>query len=154
MTRTLLVTETESLRVRPGGPATANIWLDINGCQFPMHRWNDFAVVVMGWWAVALLRLFRGVSSVERVDFMDGPYTVEVSKTSSGTLHFRALKGSDRTDEVAIAEGPAMPFVLGLISQSREILDACKRHAWWSKDADVLESSVEVLNQESTRLQG
>lgn len=152
MTRASVVAEADSVRVRLGGPATANIWVLIDGCEFPAHGWNDFVVVVLGWWVAALLLLLRNVSTQETVNFMDGPYAVEVSKTPTGMLQFRALEGADRSNEVAIGEAHAVPFVLGLISQSREILAECKRQGWWSEDAEALESSLNLLEQESAKL--
>jgi len=152
MTQSSIVVEVNSVRARPGGPATANIWLIVDGYEFPTPRWNDFVVVVLGWWVATLLVLLRNTSTRETVNFMDGPYAVEVSKTLSGMLKFRALEGSGRTREVATGEEPAMPFILGLLSQSHEILEECKRQGWWSKDAETLESSLEALEQESGRL--
>jgi hypothetical protein len=60
---------------------------------------------------------------------------------------FRALTGSARDSEVATGEEPIKPFILGLISQASEVLDECKRQAWWSKDAETLESSLKVLRK-------
>jgi hypothetical protein len=152
MTETSMIVETSSLAVRPGGPATANIWMVINGREFPMRRWNDFVVVVLSWWATALLQLLRNTSAKETLHFMDGPYTVEVSKTASGMLQFRALEGSGRNIETAIGEEPTLPFILGLIAQSREVLNECKLQNWWSKDAETLKISLEALEREFPRL--
>lgn len=148
MSQILLITEVATLKTDPGGAATANIWLDINGRPFPMHQWNDFAVVVMSWWAGAILRLVRGSIS-ETVDFMDGPYTVEITKTPSGLLRFRAFEGTNRSNEIAFGEGAAKPFISRLISESQDILSACGRQEWWSKDAEILKSSVEALGREA-----
>jgi hypothetical protein len=150
MTDIFMVVEPGSVSVRPSGPATANVWLSLAGCEFPMRGWNDFAVVILGWWATALLRLLRNVSTRETVNFMDGPYSVEVSRTPSGMLHLRALEGSTRNREMATGEVEANPFVLGLISQSRGVLDACRRQGWWSNDAQTLESALAALEQESS----
>jgi hypothetical protein len=147
MKRVFLVIEPKSLRLSPSGKALANIWLQINGLQFPMNHWNDFVVVIMSWWVLALLRLVSGVSSQEIVHFMDGPYAVEVAALPSGMLRFRALTRSSRDREVATGEEPINPFVLGLIAQTREVLEECKRQAWWSKDAEILESSSEALKK-------
>lgn len=152
MSELSVLVEIASLRVRSNGPATANIWFVINGREFPRGRWNDFVVVVLGWWVVGLLNLLRDTSTHETMRFMDGPYAVEVSKTSSGLLQFRAVEGASRNIEVAIGEGAAHSFVLELISQSREVLDACRRVSWWSSDAEILESSVNALEKESSRL--
>ncbi len=152
MKRTFLVIDSRTLRTRPAGPATANIWLEINGLQYPMLEWNDFVVIVMGWWVLALLRLVRGASALEIVHFMDGPYSVEVDILQTGMMQFRVLKRDlAGGDELATGEAPAKLFVPELISQSREVLCACKRQNWWSTDAEVLESSVEALELSEAR---
>jgi hypothetical protein len=66
---TSLAVETNSLTTRPGRPATGNIWLVINGRDFPAPQWNDFIVVILGWWAESLLRLLRNSSTKETVHF-------------------------------------------------------------------------------------
>jgi hypothetical protein len=107
---------------------------------------------------MALFRLLRGLNLrkvvKERVHFMEGPYAVEVSMPSSGLLRLRGLAGVDRDIEWEVGEAPALPFILGLISQSREALGACRRQAWWSRDAEILESSLETLKNESEKLPG
>ncbi len=148
MSQILLITEVDTLKTYPGGRATANIWLEINGRDFPMRQWNDFVIVVMSWWAAAMLRLVRG-SIAETVDFMDGPFTVEITKTPAGLLRFRALEGSNRSNEMAIGEGTSNSFISRLISESQEVLSSCRRRAWWSKDAEILESSIEALERET-----
>lgn len=149
-----LITNASSLNVRPGRPATADIWFIINGLGFPKQPWNDFAIVVLGWWATALSRLLRNATDRELVHFMDGPYAVEVSKVDIGLLRFRGLEGLDRSKEVAVCESPAMPFILEVIAQSRKILDECRRNGWWSEDAETLETSITALELESFRFQG
>ena len=81
------------------------------------------------------------------VYFMDGPYAVEISKTTSGKLLFRALEGFARKSEVAIGEGSAISFTRRVISQSREALNECRRLEWWSKDAEILELSLAKMEQ-------
>jgi hypothetical protein len=134
--------------------ATGNIWLDVGGCKFPAEGWNDFVVVVLGWWANALLRLLRSDSANETVNFMDGPYTVEVSMTSAGMLRFRALEGIGRHIEKSSGDALPIAFVESLILQSHEVISACRRQGWWSKDAEYLASSLELLQLELHRFSG
>ncbi len=131
--------------------AIGNIWLDVEGYKFPAEDWNDFVVVVLGWWANAMLRLLRNDSANETVNFMDGPYAVEVSITSAGMLRFRALEGIGRHIEKATGEAPPIAFVESLISQSREVISACRHQGWWSRDADYLVSSLESVQLELAR---
>ena len=142
-----LLSDTASLRVRPGGPVTGNICLQINDCHFPSPGWNDFVVVVMGWWATALLRLEQGQSTHERVPFMDGPYAVELTMVSPAVLRFRALQDENRNTEVASGDGALGVFIADLIVQGRAVLAACQRLNGWSKDAAQLEIALEDLTK-------
>ena len=49
-------------------------------------------------------------------------------------------------------EGLALPFVRELVSQSRDVLEGCRRQHWWSEDAEKLESSLDALQKESSQL--
>ena len=131
--------------------ATGNLWLDVGGCKFPAEGWNDLVVVVLGWWVNAVLRLLSNDSSCEVVNFMDGPYTVRVSMTSAEMLEFRALAGIGR--DIEKAKGEALPnaFAESLISQSHEVISACRRQGWWSRDAEDLASSLGLLQVELHR---
>jgi hypothetical protein len=145
---THLVTDVEVLSVRHQGPAIAGIWLAIGNSPFPMAGWTDFVVVVLSWWAAALVRLLRNQSQRERVYFMDGPYSVELSKSQSERLHFRMFAGAGGGREVAAAEVELNGFVNEVVHQSRRILDECKLRDWWSHDAETLESHLNVLMRE------
>ena len=73
-----LIVEAESLETRINGPALGNIRLVINDCEFPTANWNDFVVIVLGWWGASLLSLLNNDSTRETVRFMDGQYAVEL----------------------------------------------------------------------------
>jgi hypothetical protein len=150
MSLAALIVEPNSVKTRKGGPATGNIWLEINGAGFPKQHWNDFVVVLLGWWVNALLRLIHGARASQEVHFMEGPYAVELTKAASGTLQLRAFECATPTKEIAAGEVAIGPFITGLIAQSRELLDVCRELAWWSKDADELESSLNHLEKKAS----
>ena len=143
-----LVTELGMLNVRAQGPAIAGIWLVTGGSEFPRAGWNDFVVVVLGWWSSAILRLLENNSGMERVYFMDGPYSVEVSKAQSGRLQLRMFAGPSGGREVAVGEADIKRFVSELASQSRKLLDKCRLREWWSPDAEALASQLHDLDRE------
>lgn len=145
MNKVCLLTKIDTLVTPKGREATSNIRLEINGISFPQPRWNDFVLVVLTWWNQALLRLMSGVSNREQVDFMEGPYAVEVAISPSGILNFRADEGSARANEIVTGEELAMTFAHELITRSSEILDECKHRGWRSKGAETLESSSKAL---------
>ncbi|MEZ0469593.1 hypothetical protein [Luteimonas salinilitoris] len=149
---TKIIADAGSLCARKNEPATADIWLEINGTEFPARNWNDFAVVIMGWWSDALLRILRKISDRELIDFMDGPYAVEVTCVPGGRLMLRALQGVDRKLEVEAGEVFTLSFVHEFVFQAHRLLDACKHKNWWSKDAEMLAASLQPLNLELLRI--
>jgi hypothetical protein len=147
-TETRLVTELGKLKIRTHGPAIAGIWLETGGDGFPMVGWTDFVVKVLGWWSASVLSLLRNNSGTELVNFMDGPYAVEVSKVQSGKLQFRMLAGPSGGREVAAGEANVERFVGELTTQSRKLLDECRQREWWSPDAESLASYLRDLGRE------
>lgn len=145
--RTFIHADADSVEARVAGPATGNVWLTIGGHAFPAHRWNDFIVVVLSWWVVAVLRLLRKTSERELVHFMDGPYAVEIFNMPGGVLRFRALEGAQRNHERAVGEASVAGFVAELMARSYEVLDACRQRNWWSPDADKLQTYLKELEQ-------
>lgn len=116
-----------------------------------MVGWSDLIVVVLGWWAAAILRLLRNDSRMERVHFMDGPYAVEISRPASGRFHLRMFAGPSGGLEVAAGEADVERFISELSSQSRTLLYECKLQGWWSADADELTSHLQNLDRELAR---
>jgi hypothetical protein len=144
MTNSFLIVDANSLETRLKGPALGDLRIVINGCDFPSARWNDFVVVVLGWWIDAILRLLNKINAQETVNFMDGPYAVEITAVSSSILQFRTIGGTVKTD-VAVGEALIVPFSQELIAQSRQVLNECIRQNWWSNDAQRLQSLLKSL---------
>lgn len=71
-----IVIELESVRVGADGTATGVIYWDVEGAQFPEAGWNDFVVVILGWWLQDVIALLRGETKDVALDFMDGPFSV------------------------------------------------------------------------------
>jgi len=116
---------------------------------FPAVGWDDFGVVILGWWAGALCRILRSESKNELVHFMDGPYAVEVSMPEPGMLNFRMIA---RDVEVGTGAAEAKLFVANVIAQSQKLLDECRLQGGWSSDADHLASELMTLEQEARLL--
>lgn len=113
-----------------------------------MVGWNDFVVVVLGWWVAAVLRLSQNDSASERIHFMDGPYAVEISRMPSGRFQFRMFAGPNGGREVAVGEAEVRQFISELSAQSRKLLDQCRLRGWWSLDAEVLKSRLQIMDRE------
>lgn len=151
MNKVLFSIDIGSLQVSSSGAITANIWLEIGGHEFPMRNWNDFAVVIMGWWANALLRLLKKSSNQELIDFMEGPYVVEIRSASLEKFAFRGLQGINRNLEVAVSEAAVMPFINEFICHAQKLLGVCRDRNLRTDDVETLEVSLSALNREYFR---
>jgi hypothetical protein len=78
----MIVIDLESVEVRPDGTATGVIYWDVEGIRFPEVGWNDFVVVVIEWWVQALVRFLQGGMAHVTLDFMDGPFSVNIRKAN------------------------------------------------------------------------
>src|SRR5262245_3751542 len=146
---TSIVVDPSSLRIRETTPATGDICLLLDSKPFPTESWNDFVVVVLGWWTAACARLLLGHSEAESVDFMDGPFTVELSIIQSHTLSLRAMRRGrgQRSHEVASADTSLFTFLDALLSASHAILDACRERNHWSPDVRILQHEAAALGR-------
>jgi hypothetical protein len=116
---------------------------------FPAAGWNDFIVVVIGWWARAVLQLLRGTSKREEVHFMDGAYLVELVKRSSSEWDIRLFEtgGAKRLRSQETID--ATLLVDSIVAASQSVLAACREHNLWSVDADALADQELALRKES-----
>ena len=105
-TDTLLVADAETLEFRQGGPAIGGIWLVTESGAFPQVGWSDFVVVLLCWWADALLKVLLNQDIQARVHFMAGPYAVDVAR-SFGMLNFRMIARDARLVPVKRQSSPS-----------------------------------------------
>ncbi|BDR57686.1 hypothetical protein [Xylocopilactobacillus apicola] len=73
-----LVINPDSVRVSHSKISTqiySDIYFQIGETFFPEEKWDDFSVIVLGWWLKEALSISSDSRSVFR--FMDGPYYFE-----------------------------------------------------------------------------
>lgn len=63
--KTIISVEIETMEFRFGGPATGNITIDVDNKGFPKSSWNDFVIVILGWWTTAILRIMLNESPIK-----------------------------------------------------------------------------------------
>ncbi len=109
----------ESIRFRASAPAVGDIRLEFDGKSFPSRSWNDFVIVILGAMCRAITEVLEGGEGrVELVYFMEGPYTVEVSRRADALL----LRAFDRGEAMLCAEGPAIRFASDLAQTAKLVL--------------------------------
>jgi hypothetical protein len=126
------------------GNVLGGIWLSVDGSAFPTALWSDFIVVVLGWWCQALLELLSGDQGPIEVNFMDGPYRVDLGPLDRGSLHVVLVERDRKGREADVEVGP---LVLSVLSAAARTLQECKAHNWWSRDEETLAQAREDLRR-------
>ena len=119
------------------GNITGPIWIEVAGRAFPYSKWNDFPVIILGWWLQELHRLLTG--EVDRIEcyFMDGPYHFEIVNSAS-LLTITCC----RDDEISVLVETQMEkiqdFTRSLVKSAQAVLNLCRERGWLSSDIDQL----------------
>ncbi len=112
---------------REGGNVTGVIFLELQDGAFPASGWSDFPVIILGWWADALLQLEVPERREVQWLFMDGPHSVILTKTvgdiSAGAFELSQVHGSLR-------------------EAAQRVVTYCDQRRFLSKDLDSLRDSV------------
>jgi len=125
------------------GVVTGEICLTIDGQAFPEPGWNDFAVVVLGWWTEAIAELLDGAPYRELL-FMDGPYLAAISASRLGEGRIRLLGDED-------VKPPATHIIdLSQLAEhvdraGREVLRFCLVQGHDDPDVATLSANLELL---------
>lgn len=135
----------ESIERSEKGSITGSIWLKMDDTAFPEQGWNDFIVVVLGWWTNEAAALIAGTKRRGELVFMDGPFSVEVSaegerwkvecnrrRRNGKTLEHRATIG---VSDVAAA----------LVRAADTVLGRCEKGQWTSPDIEELQRGRDAL---------
>lgn len=76
-----IVVDTNSFRVSRAGALTGRLHVKIDGRPFPDDSWNDFVIVVLGWWCETMASFSGSHAGSARMRFMDGPFAIELQRT-------------------------------------------------------------------------
>lgn len=128
--------EPASLQRSKKGSITGRIWFEFGVKPFPDLRWDDFVVVILGWWIPSL----QSNARVHRLRFMDGPYLLEVHRDHRGTavvkcVESEAVGGEFQVDFVRLREQ--------ILDAGRSALQECKARRWKSRDIEGLAACFE-----------
>jgi hypothetical protein len=124
---------TESLAQSSSGMITGEIFLGDNATFFPEERWNDFPVVILGWWLEVLATVSAGVAVECR--FMDGPFLFRVSPLP-GQMCCIEFLGSQSASPPAQAQLPQLQS--SVRSAALAVLAACNSNGWRTQDTQHL----------------
>src|SRR5262245_7151666 len=119
-----IVFDPRTLRQSKMGSVTAIVYFDFGADrQFPVADWNDFVVVIAGWWLEALQAVERGQVEAE-LRFMDGPYWITAIRAGA-SLQLRCIEDRGSAAKSYEASVDAEEFRRELMGFVRDVAAAC-----------------------------
>lgn len=132
-----IVFDPTTLHQSKAGSITSVIYFDFGGSTFPTVGWNDFVVVIVGWWLASLTRS-ADLSLSLQLRFMDGPYWISVSASKGSRVLLRCVEDRPGAGVVAETEIELEELKRELYRVSREIMAACGDAGFESADVVTL----------------
>lgn len=120
---------------RESGNVTGVIHVDLESGAFPETGWSDFPVIILGWWAEALLQLETPTMREVLWRFMDGPHSLTLTKVTgvvpSGGLTFGRVESE-------------------VLEAAQRVVAYCEQHKMVSRDLETLRENVHRLEANQT----
>jgi len=143
-----VVVDTYRLQGASHWNVTGPLAVRLGDAWFPEREWNDFPVIVLGWWVSQLPDLAQGID--REFAFMDGPFRFSVIFEAGGA---RIVLEDLRADPPRVVSEAAIPadVVAGAIAAAaKEVVKACEGRGWTSCDIDELRSWVQSAGNGSS----
>ena len=138
---------------RESGSVIGHIWISTGDWAFPGVAWDDFPVVILGWWIESWLLTPSQDHRTAKYNFMDGPYWFEITTSQAERAIVQCFRNSEAGSELLHKTGCKCSSVTGaLLTASESILQVCKELKWKSKDLDNLFLLYSNLRSNMTRL--
>jgi hypothetical protein len=134
-----IVTEPELLRRSGMGSITGPVFLRGPTGAFPEIGWNDFPVVILGWWIQGLTEVVAGRQQSYQGLFMDGPFGFVVRRGAGASGRNRLGCGGSR--DVGWDRRLA-DLLRSAVEAGRLVAAACRARGWSSDDLDNLERAI------------
>ena len=117
------------------------IWLTIGDWDFPQVGWDDFVVVILGWWLQEILQVLIGCRERVLCRFMDGSYLFDILPLDDETVSVKFYKDWDSQ-----AAGQYLREVMcktqsvasAILSAARTAIEICVSNGWLGRDLDTL----------------
>lgn len=139
-----IIVDHESLELSRGA-ITGRIHVSNARSTFPEPEWNDFVVVILGWWLDAAAQIFDGRQRDVQFQFMDGPFSIAVSSRPGPTLELTLQAGPKRRRTVETWACEAQAVRRELIRSASTVLATCGANGWKTDDTAALEHGLDRL---------
>jgi len=131
-----VVVDTYRLQGTSHRNVTGPVAVRLGDAWFPEREWNDFPVIVLGWWVRQLPDLAQGIDG--EFAFMDGPFRFSVIFEAGGArIVFEDLH-ADQLRVVSEAAISADVVAGAIAAAAKGVVKACEGRGWTSCDIDEL----------------
>lgn len=137
----------DSITIDSRGVITGEIYIKIGEYCFPDPKWNDFIVVILGWWVQTLKKVqLCQIGESNEFLFMDGPYKVQVLKIESNVLELKFLRRNIKNSETIFeAKCSSDDLITSIINASKDVLHVINNNSWDTKEIKELERSIKIF---------
>lgn len=144
----------DSLTRSSSGHVHGLLCIQVEELKFPSADWNDFVVVVLGWWCRACHELIGTDNGPLEVPFMDGPYRVQMQRHEKQSIDLRLIENRSSGSVVRHhAQVSAHVLLESAVAAAAMTVSQCQARQWSSRDIDELADAVKSLKQARLRSQ-
>lgn len=122
-------------RTKSGG-IVGRIHLEAGDFCFPEAGWNDFVVVVLGWWLESMRELLDQRTDRITLRFMEGRFQITVSSANERWALQCGEAGKDRVEFEGCVDGRRL--VSEALAAAAQAIEACRHHGWDNADLSRL----------------
>jgi hypothetical protein len=143
-----LVIDCQQFERTNSGGVFGPIHLQMDEYSFPRKEWTDFVLAFVRAWIEALIDI--GMNSTDRAQvwFMDGPFTVDISRGDQAFVEILLLQSSREGNVVLKSiEAGLFPLLQNAKDISEAVLLECSRRGWSSNDIGPLVKASRIAAQ-------
>lgn len=123
---------------------TGVVFFDFGEIKFPESEWNDYVVVILSWWLVALRDIVEGRVDTVELRFMDGPFWVSVRNFANDDCEVQCMKGDD---EVFRCRYSPMMLLRATYKAAAQVQRVCFQREWESEEITTLSTLIGEVRQ-------
>jgi len=122
-----------------GRTIVGEIWVSLDGIDFPSKRWRDFPLPILEWWGRALHDLCIGEIHCSECDFMHGPYSFIVERAGVQEARVAFIDSSSLSSKCVASRSIVLAALCNeVIKASAALLDYIDRTEFVGTDAVAL----------------
>jgi hypothetical protein len=125
----------------PSRPMAFPMHVKVGEHAFPDQDWDDFGVVILGWWLQEVAAFAGFVRDHAIFRFMDGPFELHFRRLDDANWQVKGLVCQRKTTEEFSETVSAASVHSELMRARNEILRAHRAAGVWSADFETLSRS-------------